>query len=214
MIITVFGATGMVGKRIVAHALAKGFTVKAFGRNVTSLIDEDLRNENLEAIKGSVFDAGEVYNAVQGSDAVISALGGTFNGADKTRSLGIKTIAQQMEKAGVKRIVALGGMGVLNAPDGDYLLTKPGYPAEFLPVGREHLQAFLYLKDSPLQWTFVCPPTIQDAEPSGRFILAENEPPVPNANTINAGDLAAFMTDETVNNNYVGKRVGISAGLF
>jgi putative NADH-flavin reductase len=122
MIITVFGATGQVGKRTVRYALAKGHTVRAFGRNIEGLIDRDLDDEKLVAIKGSVFDEDEVYDAVRGVEAVISSLGGAFDGNDKTRSLGIKTIAQQMQKAGVRRIVAVGGSGVLNAPDATYQL--------------------------------------------------------------------------------------------
>ena len=71
MKITVFGATGMVGKRVVAQALAKGFSVNAFGRNVEDLIDKDNRDEHLSAIKGYVFDETDVYKAVKNADAVI-----------------------------------------------------------------------------------------------------------------------------------------------
>ncbi|MBC7589073.1 MAG: NAD(P)H-binding protein, partial [Chitinophagaceae bacterium] len=114
MVITIFGATGQVGKRAVYQALAEGHTVKAFGRNVDNLIDEDLRNQNFEAIKGHVFDEADVLHAVTGSHAVLSTLGGSIDGIDKTRSLGMKNIIFQMQRAGVKRIVALGGSGVLN----------------------------------------------------------------------------------------------------
>jgi len=98
MILTVFGATGMVGKHVVQQALAKGYTVKAFGRNIAGFLDEETRNTNLHAVKGYVFDEKEVYEAIKGSDAVISVLGGSFDGKDKTRSLGIKNIITQMEK--------------------------------------------------------------------------------------------------------------------
>src|SRR5690348_7629400 len=117
MILTVFGATGQVGKRIVRYALAKGHTVRAFGRNITKLIDEDIRNDQLKAIKGAVFDEGEVLNAISGADAVLSVLGGSFDGIDKARSLGMKNIVAQMEKAGVKRIIALGNFGILSSPE-------------------------------------------------------------------------------------------------
>jgi hypothetical protein len=39
-----------------------------------------------------VFDEAEVFEAIENSDAVISVLGGGFDGIDKTRSLGIKTL--------------------------------------------------------------------------------------------------------------------------
>ncbi len=211
MIITVFGATGQVGKRIVRYALAKGHTVRAFGRNVTDLIDEDLRNDQLEVIKGFVFEEEDVMNAVRGADAVLSALGGSFDGVDKTRSLGIKNIVTQMQKAGVQRIVALGGSGTLDAPDGGFIMDQPGFPEQFLPVAREHTQAFLHLQNSMLDWTFVCAPTINDEDASGDYITNDTYPPTPNKNFITAGDIADFMIREVEQPEHVKQRVGLSA---
>ena len=210
MIITIFGATGQVGIRVVRMALAKGFHVRAFGRNIEGMIDEDLRNENFEAVKGYVFDEKEVRNAVKGADAVISALGGSFDGTDKTRSLGIKNIVKQMEAAGTKRIIAIGGMGVLKDDEYEYMLKNPDYPEQFIAVGNEHLQAYQFLNNSNLSWTFLCPPNIIDADATGEFITAADYPPQPNQYKINAGDLALFMLNEIADNNYVCQRVGIS----
>jgi uncharacterized protein len=211
MKLTVFGATGMVGKQIVKHALAFNHMVKAFGRNVESLIDSDLNNDNLIAVKGYVFDEDSVYDAIKGSDAVISALGGDFSGNDKTRSLGIKNIITEMQKAGIKRIVALGGIGILNAEDGTLLIEQPDYPKNYLPVAKEHLQAYLYLKESNLDWTIVGAPNILEEDATGGFITSADNPPTPDKGKINAGDLALFMVTEVVKNSYVKRRVGISA---
>jgi putative NADH-flavin reductase len=211
MLITVFGATGQVGKRITEQALAKGYSVKAFGRNVENLIDRESHEEHFKAIKGYVFDEIEVYNAVKGSDAVISTLGGAFDGTDKTRSLGIKNIVQQMQKAGVKRIVALGGIGVLNAGGNIYIMDTPGYPGIYLPVGREHLAAFNYLKGSQLDWTFVCSPDILNKDATGKYITSIDYPPEPNLGKITAGDLADCMLTELIQNDFIRHRIGISA---
>lgn len=211
MIVTVFGATGQVGLRVVNMGLAKGFHVRAFGRNIENMIDEDLRNKNFEAIKGYVFDEKEVRNAVKGADAVISALGGAFDGTDKTRSLGMKNIVKQMEAAGTKRIIAIGGMGVLKDDEYEFMLKNPDYPQQYLAVGNEHLQAYQYLNNSNLSWTFLCPPNIIDADATGEFITAADYPPQPNKYKINAGDLALFMLNEITDNNYLKQRVGISA---
>ena len=208
MIVTIFGATGMVGKQLVQQALHMGHTVKAFGRNVfTSNLPE---NNNLHIIQGALFDAKEVMNAVKGSEAVVSVLGGAFDGADKTRSLGMKNIVAQMENADVKRIVAVGGMGVLNAPDDTLLMDDENYPAQFVPVGKEHLKAYEILKASSLDWTFVCPPDLIDADVTGVFTTAANYPPTLNNYKINTGDLAMFMLNELQKNEYIQKRVGIS----
>ena len=210
MVITVFGATGQAGKRIVSMALAKGYTVRAFGRNVEGLIDKDLADENFEAIKGYVFDEAEVFEAVKGADAVLSALGGGRGGNDKTRSLGIKNIIAQMQKAAVKRIINIGGMGILKSDAYEYIMNRPGYPSVFLPVTKEHLQAYLYLKDSELDWTIVCPPDILDKDADGRYITNADYPPSTGINKVAAGNIADFMLKELTERRYLQKRVGIS----
>ncbi len=208
MNIIVFGATGMVGKYLVKQALYKGYRVKAFGRNVhTTDLPED---EKLELVQGALFDEQQVYNALNGCDAVLSALGGSFDGTDFTRSLGMKNIVQQMQKTGVKRIVAVGGMGVLDDEQGKYLLDSPDYPPQYLPVGKEHLKAYKILKSSSLEWTFVCPPDIINEGPGGEFVTAADHVPEPNNYKIKAGDLALFMLNELENKEYIHHRVGIS----
>jgi len=210
MILTIFGATGMVGKKLVRYALADGYDVRAFGRNVESLIDADLRNEHLTSIHGYVFNETDVYNAVNGADAVLSVLGGNFDGTDKTRSLGIKNIVAQMQKAGVKRIIALGGTGVLDDGKGNYIMDSEDYPKQYLPVGKEHLQAYLNLKDSGLDWTFVCAPDIHDAEFTNKYKTNATYEVANSRHQITSGDLAEFMLKEVPDKSFIRVRVGIS----
>ncbi len=210
MIITVFGATNKVGKRIVQMALASDNKVRAFGRNMEGLIDEDLRNENFTTIKGYVFSNGDVFAAVSGCDAVVSALVGAVDGADKTRSLGMKNIIAQMQKAGVNRIIAVGDSGVLEDDDFGYILNNPKYPDLYRAVSIEHLKAYEYLKASDLDWTFVCCPDIKDKDTAGKFFTNADYPPYPNLFTITAGNLASFIFNELTRNRYLKKRVGIS----
>lgn len=208
MNIIVFGATGMVGKQIVQQALFTGHHVKAFGRNVYTT--DFLNNENLQLVQGALFDEKEVYNAIKGADAVLSALGGGFDGSDKTRSLGMKNIITQMQKAAVKRIIGIGGMGILNADENTLLIDTDDYPPEYIPVGKEHQKAYELLKESGLDWTFVCAPDIKNEGPTGAYITAADYPPSPNNYRVNAGDLAMFMLNEMQKNEYVQHRVGIS----
>lgn len=208
MKLIIFGATGMAGKELVKQALFNGNQVTAYGRNVFTEGLPD--NDKLELVQGALFDESQVYKAIQGCDAVLSALGGAYDGTDKTRSLGMKNIVLQMKKAGVKRIVAIGGIGVLNADENTLLMEQEGFPPEYLAVSHEHKKAYEFLKDSDLEWTFVCPPTIREAEPTGAFNTAADYLPSPNNFKIGSGDLALFMLKELEQNKYVQHRVGIS----
>ena len=208
MNIIVFGATGLVGKQLVQQGLFKGHHVKAFGRNVYTT--DFLETENLELVQGALFDATEVYKAIKGCDAVLSAIGGGFDGSDKTRTLGLKNIVAQMQKANVKRIVAIGTLGILNADENTLIMDEEDYPQEYVPVGNEHRKAYELLKESGLDWTFVCPPDIINAGPTGSYVTAADYPPSPNKVRINAGDLAMFMLNELEKNEFVEHRVGIS----
>lgn len=208
MKITIFGATGMVGKELVQQALLNGDEVTAFGRNVFSAGFAE--NEKLTLKQGGLFDAGEVYHAIKGADAVVSVIGGALDGTDKSRSLGMKNIVEQMQKAGVQKIVALGGLGILDAADGTLLIEDENYPAEYYAVGQEHLKAYKHLSASSLNYTFVCSPDILDAAATGIMYTSTDVPPTPNHYKITAGDLALFMLGELVKNQYSKRRVGIS----
>ena len=208
MTVTIFGATGMVGKQLIIHSLAKGWNVRAFGREIDSLIDKDLQTDKFTAVKGYVFDAGDVQKALKGSDAVLSAIGGALDGSDQTRSLGLKNIVAQMEKYGPKRIVAVGSVGVLDSEDGSGpRFEQEGYPQEYVTVGREHFAAYMHLKKSTIDWTFMCPPDILDKEADGKFETV-TEGSATNWE-INAGNLALSIVQSIDSETFSHLRVGI-----
>jgi putative NADH-flavin reductase len=208
MNLIVFGATGMIGKQLVQQALHNGHNVKAFGRNVFSSFETDIKN--LELIKGALFDANEVQKAIKGCDAVLSALDGGPDSNDKTRTLGLKNIIAQMKTNNVKRIVAVGDSAILNNAEGVLLMDTEDFPKELLPTAMEQRQAFQYLKESGLHWTLVCPAQIIDHDATGSFTTAADHLPAPNNDRINSGDLALLMLKEMQQNKYVQQRVGIS----
>ena len=76
MRITVFGATGRTGRHIVDQALARGYEVTAFARSPGRLGAE---HKHLEIVQGDIREAEKVDRAIEGAEAVISALGPTEN---------------------------------------------------------------------------------------------------------------------------------------
>lgn len=72
MRVLVFGATGRTGRALVEQALAQGHAVTAFARDPAKVRGA---HQNLSVAQGNMLDASSVEAAVQGQDAVLSALG-------------------------------------------------------------------------------------------------------------------------------------------
>ena len=72
MNVVVFGPTGSTGRLVLEFALSAGHFVTAFARDPKRM---SFTHPNLRIVKGDAMDAASVASAVQGTDAVICALG-------------------------------------------------------------------------------------------------------------------------------------------
>jgi len=72
MKLLIFGATGGTGRALVEQALAQGYVVTAFARDPGKI---RTTHKNLKVVKGDVLNYASVEAAVNGQDAVLSALG-------------------------------------------------------------------------------------------------------------------------------------------
>lgn len=204
--IAIFGATGRTGRRLVRAALDQGHSVRALVRDPASF----LPTPGVTVIVGDVLDPDAVVRTVDGADGALSALGGgTTAEPGQTRSLGMQHIVDALQGHGRRRLVALGGGGVLDASNGTGLRSEqPGFPAVFRHVTAEHRAAWECMREAPVDWTYVCPPDIPDADPTGNYrVAADVMPEKPKA--LANGDLAEFMVTEFVERRFVGHRVGI-----
>lgn len=214
MKILILGATGMVGQHIIDVALSHGHEVRAFGRNVF----EELSTErtNLDLFKGYLFTSSDIKKAAKGMDVIISAIGESTEPGNRTRSLGMKKIVEVLGKKGPKRIIGIGGFGVLDrvveeeTEETDFIFNDPDFPKKYKYVTQEHFKAYNYLKDSNLDWTFVCPTEIKDATASNKYNTNKDFPAEGNTD-VNAGDIAQFMMQELKENNFIKTRVGIAS---
>ena len=204
MQLTIFGATGMVGQHIVKQALWAGYNVIAFGRNANVFYADEPKN--LTAFKGYLTDVAQIEKAIQGSQAVISAIGSNIStdATDNTRSLGMKNIVTAMQNSGLTKIAAIGGMGILPSQEPASLIYETEhFPQQLIPVTLEHLKAFEYLKASNLAYSFFCPPTITNAICNGNYTVAHNAV-ANNIMHVTAGNLADAMLKAIAHDNEVG----------
>jgi putative NADH-flavin reductase len=108
MKIIVFGATGGTGKEIVRQAIEQGHMVTAFVRDASSLPAQD----NLKIVVGDLFDAAAVTAAIDGSRAVLSALGPrTLKKDAMLLGKALPNILAGMDQHYIQRLIVLGAAG-------------------------------------------------------------------------------------------------------
>jgi uncharacterized protein YbjT (DUF2867 family)/uncharacterized protein YndB with AHSA1/START domain len=110
--IAVIGATGYVGGRLVPELLAAGHRIRCLARKPDRLDGVEWR-DRVEVIQADVLDRESLDAAFDGIDAVyylVHAMGhsGDF---ERTDRVGADNTRQAAEKAGVARIIYLGGLG-------------------------------------------------------------------------------------------------------
>jgi putative NADH-flavin reductase len=203
MKLTVFGATGGVGREVVAQALDRGNHVTAYVRNPAKL---DLTHPNLTVITGELTDREAVQRAVHGADAVISALGPSLDRKATRMPLvaGMRTIVHAMRAEGVERYIGIATPSVRDPRDTRSVLglIVPLMGRAFLPRAyRELLAMSQLIIDSLLDWTIA------------RFTRPTNGARTGTVRTgylgrdrirasITRADIAAFLLDQTTDTRF------------
>ncbi len=112
MKIAVIGSTGYIGGRLVPELLAKGHDVRCLARNPDRLAGVDWRPE-VEVHTADVLDRDSLEAALGGIEVLyylVHAMGHAGDFAETDRA-GAENTRIAAEKAGVSRIVYLGGLG-------------------------------------------------------------------------------------------------------
>ena len=172
MNVLIFGASGGTGRLLVCQALARGHTVTAFVRTPTKLA---ITHPLLTVIAGDVADRAAVARAVQGQDAVLSALGAaTPLRRDPILVAGIRHIVETMTGAGVQRLIYQSFLGVGDSRrEGGFFIR---YVAALLlrhPTADHELKERV-IRESGLLWTIVRPPKLTDGPLTGRYRIGEH----------------------------------------
>ena len=109
MNITIFGASGAIGKIVLEHALSdKENSVTAYVRRPDCL---KMSFPNLKVIVGELTNRAQIQQAIEQSDVVISTLGPALDTLRKTKGTpiadGHETIINAMQKLNKKRFITL-----------------------------------------------------------------------------------------------------------
>jgi putative NADH-flavin reductase len=175
MKIALIGATGFIGSAILREALDRGHQVTAIVRHPEKLP----QHPSLVARKGDVTREMETTALVVGRDAVISAYSPGRDVPDiyEQHVSGYRKIIDGVKKAGVKRLLVVGGAGSLEVAPGVQLVDTPQFPEQWKAGSLATRKVLYLLQDEPeLEWTFLSPSNmIAPGERTGRFRLGTDQ---------------------------------------
>ncbi|MDT5188555.1 MAG: hypothetical protein QOG79_639 [Mycobacterium sp.] len=194
MKITVFGATGGIGRQLVAQALQHGHDVTAVVRDADRLPISDVA---LDVVTVPGLEQPDLLcSALMGSDAVLSAVGPRGRKDGPVASTSTRTILRAMQSTRVARLVAVSAAPVGPVPDGESALNR----WLLLPIVSRLLRSVYTdlgemeaeLLRSSAAWTVIRPPKLVDKPVTGiyRTTLGGN---VPRGFSISRADAAHLM---------------------
>ncbi|MGI5351953.1 NAD(P)-dependent oxidoreductase [Streptomyces sp. CA-250714] len=178
MRITVFGAAGNVGSRIVTEALSRGHQVTAVVRDPARFA---ALHPGAAHRVGDAADAGDVAALSDGQDLVVSATR-PAPGNEEGLLLAARGLLAGLGTTGV-RLLLVGGAGSLTVPGTEgrvQVSDDPRYvPEEWRPIAEAcNDQYELVLRHAPahLDWAYASPPALlEPGRRTGRYRLGADE---------------------------------------
>ena len=164
--IAIIGATGRAGSRLLEEALRRGHTVTAIARKASEKLSG---RADVKVVDADALDAPALEKALAGHDAVYSAA--HFSTVPPAAIIG------PVQRAGVKRLLVVGGAGSLFAAPGLKVIETPNFPDAYraeATAGGVFLDALRNEKE--LDWTFLSPSAeFVEGERTGKFRLGKDD---------------------------------------
>ncbi len=209
MKIALIGATGMIGSRILTEALERGHDVIAIVRKPETVPV----HPRVKAVAGDATDPESVAAVAAGADVAVSAYSPQTGPPDNLSKNALALMAG-LPRAGVPRVIVVGGAGSLEVAPGVLLEETPDFPAAYkvrAHAQKEMLDVFRSLTDPPVTWSFLSPPIqIAPGERTGKYRLGGDrllDPP----RSISAEDYAIAILDEIENPKHPNRRFTVAS---
>lgn len=197
--VALLGISGRVGSRVAAELLKRGHAVTGIARSVDAVPSRP----GLVVKAADATQPQAVAAILCGHDALISAM--RFVGGITGPAL-----IAVAKRAGIRRVLVVGGAGSLLIAPGVALIDSPDFPAAYkaeAAAGRCFLEA---LRTEPaLEWTFLSPSALlEPGARTGRFRLGADEllVDVQGKSHISMEDYAVALVDELEHPRHIRRR--------
>jgi uncharacterized protein YbjT (DUF2867 family) len=199
MKILVLGATGGTGRLIVSDAVAKGHSVVAL---VRSAARADL--PGAELIEGAATSERILGRALDGCDAVVSALG-TGMGFRKVSLLteATRALVPVMTRSGVRRLVCVSALGVGDSRGhGGFVFDRLFQPLLLSQAYQDKERQEATIRSSSLDWVIVRPCMLTD-DPAQGSVRAVIDLGGIHGGKIARADVARFVVDQLTTDTWL-----------
>jgi putative NADH-flavin reductase len=213
MRIVVFGAGGNVGSRTVAEALERGHEVTAVVRDPAA---HDLGIDGLTVVAGDAADPASVAEVAGGHDLAISTVGTGRGQAPETLPAAARALLEGLSRAGVGRLIVLGGAGTLEVAPGVRVLDSPEFKEEWRPDALAQAEALDLYRSAitDVDWTYVSPAALMaPGERTGAYRTGEDRLLVDDSgdSRISMEDFAVALLDEAESAEHVRRRFTVAS---
>ncbi|WP_428483451.1 NAD(P)-dependent oxidoreductase [Rhodopila sp.] len=201
MKVLVLGATGGTGRLIVRNALAKGDSVVALVRSKARARDLPAA----DVIEGDARDEAALSRALDGCDAVISALGTGLSPFREVTLLSTATraLVAAMIRSGARRLVCITGMGAGDSRGhGGFLNDRLILPLLLRNVYKDKDRQEAAIRASSLDWVIVRPAVLNNEPPRGNVRAVADLAGV-HGGKIARADVARFVVDQLTTDTWL-----------
>lgn len=215
MKIVVFGATGHVGRCVVAEALRRGHQVVGVVRDPAAVQTPDPR---VTLVMGDATNADSIADVVRHADAVVSAISPRPNArglAAPSLAANARALIAGLQSAGVRRVLYVGGAGSLEIAPGQALMDQPSFPEIYKAEAQEGREALAVWRGEgeELDWTYLSPAAeIGPGERTGTYRTTGDQflADANGRSFISFEDYAVAVLDELEHPHHMGRRFGVA----
>ena len=217
MRVALLGGTGRIGGHLLSSMLASGHDVTALARDPAGLAGAPAAATEgaaaagtLTVISGGATDPAAVQAAVDGADAVLSALGP--RGAKTPALLGTaaRNITAAMDKTGARRLICVSAAGAFIAGDPDMgRLVKLILPRVFATQFADVRDMEAAVSETGLDWTLVRPTRLVNTPLTGRYRVRPEYAPA-GGGKISRADVAHFVAATLADGGWIGGRPALA----
>ena len=204
--VLIIGASRGIGLETVKAALLAGHNVRALARSAARI---PIQNPGLDRVAGNALDSSAIRSNLDGVDVVVQTLGvdvaprSTF---ERTTlfSQSTRIIVDAMKAAGVKRLIAVTGLGAGNSRGhGGIIYDSVVFPLLLKRVYDDKDVQEWIIKSSGLDWTIVRPGLLTNRPATGHYrILTAAEDW--RFGTISRADVADFIVRQIDDRKLIG----------